>query len=126
MCSQGTSLPNLIIMLAPSVVMATMSSHVRSYSSIRSVTNLSKVSAFWELQTLIMPRFMNSEPHKWTVRYLLFPPVHLSKVSPNCSPPSFIFFQLHRSLFFCFLPKPINFVSDCSMRSMNDIKPLLH
>ena len=56
MCSHCTSLPNLSIIPSPLVVMAMISFQIDLKSSNRSLTNLSKVSAFWVLQTLIIPR----------------------------------------------------------------------
>ena len=77
MCLQGANLPSFSIMEAPSVTNAPIS------SSIILITNSRIVSAFWEPHTLIIARLMKSalEVCTFTVRYLLFFPVHSSNVS---------------------------------------------
>ena len=94
-----TSIPDLSIIPSPSVVMALISFQINLKSSNRSVINLSKVSAFWVLQTLIIPRARvikvgSSKEHvhcEVISQVSLVPLVHLSKVKVNRPPASYSF-----------------------------------
>ena len=129
-----TSLPNLSIIPSPSVAMTMISFRINLKYPYLSVTNLRKLSAFWVLQTLIIPRarVIKSVLKRSTFTVIiipqvsLVPPVHLSKSQGEPILSFLQFLKIHYSIFFCNLPEFLHLCMDGRMRSMSYLVFLLH